>query len=145
MLMIAIISRLGMGINNPYASKAALMTLPESKIVEATSILNFFRLLGSSVGTSEWVVFLEIRTQFHGENISFTQTQSNYTSSEMIAKLGTLLNEAGLSENLLLPMSLHFLDKVLYSQALTFGFQDGFLILSMVFLLALVPAYLLKK
>ena len=63
----------------------------------------------------------------------------------MIAKLGTLLNEAGLSENMLLPMSLHFLDKVLYSQALTFGFQDGFLILSMVFLLALVPAYLLKK
>jgi len=145
MLMIAIISRLGMGINNPYASKAALMTLPESKIVEATSILNFFRLLGSSVGTSAWVVFLEIRTQFHGENISFTQTHSNYTSSEVIAKLGTLLNEAGLSENILLPMSLHFLDKVLYSQALTFGFQDGFLILSMVFLLAMVPAYLLKK
>ena len=145
MVILAIVSRLGMGINNPYASKAALMKLPEDKIVEATSILNFFRLLGSSIGTSAWVVFLEIRTKFHGENISFTQTNSNHTTSELIYNLGAILRGAGISENFLMPLSLKFLDKILYSQALTFGFQDGFLILSIVFLIALIPAYLLKK
>ena len=145
MVILAIVSRLGMGINNPYASKAALMTLPENKIVEATSILNFFRLLGSSVGTSAWVVFLEIRTKFHGENISFTQTNANHTTLELIHNLGIRLSEAGVSENFLMPISLYFLDKVLYAQALTSGFQDGFLILSFVFLVALLPAALLKR
>ena len=59
MVILAIVSRLGMGINNPYASKAALMTLPENKIVEAISKVGsveearvIYESLQSTVGTS---------------------------------------------------------------------------------------------
>ncbi|MBT3332186.1 MAG: hypothetical protein HN394_11815, partial [Rhodospirillaceae bacterium] len=44
---------------------------------------------------------------------------------------------------LLQPGSLHFLGRVIEAQAYTMGFQDSFLITAVVFIFALVPAFML--
>jgi hypothetical protein len=52
-----------------------------------------------------------------------------------------LLAQAGVSENVLGPGALHYLGKVIEIQATTRGFNDGFLIIAAVFVLAVIPAW----
>lgn len=140
-----ILSRLGMGINNPVVAKAALSTLPPDKIAEGTSTLNFFRMLGTSLGTTAWVVFLEIRTQFHGNALSFTQNPSNQTSQEFLSSIESIYREFGLNTSIIEPASLIYLSDIIHLQSAKFGFQDGFAILSLIFIMAMIPAYLIKR
>ena len=53
------------------------------------------------------------------------------------------MREAGVPETATEPGALHFLGQVIEAQALTMGFQDGFLIFVIVFMLAMIPAWLL--
>ena len=43
------------------------------------------------------------------------------------------------------PGALHYLGNVIEAQAATFGFQDGFLFISIVFVCALIPVWILKR
>jgi DHA2 family multidrug resistance protein len=140
-----ILSRLGMGINNPVVAKAALSALPPDQIAEGTATLNFFRLLGTSLGTTAWVVFLEIRTQFHSSTLSFTQNPSNQTSQEFLLKIGKIYKELGLSVVKIEALSLIHLSDIIHLQSIKFGFQDGFIVLSFIFIIAMIPAYLVGK
>ena len=56
-----------------------------------------------------------------------------------------MLHEGGLPDHMLRPRALDFLGDVIYEQAQTFGFQDGFLVLTLVFVAALIPAYVLGR
>tara|TARA_B100000029_G_scaffold248755_1_gene245536 strand:- start:495 stop:935 length:441 start_codon:yes stop_codon:yes gene_type:complete len=138
-----ILTRLGMGINNPFVAKAAISCLPTAKIADGTSTLNFFRLLGTSLGTTAWVVFLEIRTQMHTATFSFTQTGSNNTSLLFLQEVKELLKQTGLSEFVKNQSSLDYLGKVIHSQGSALGFQDGFLIFAIIFGVAIIPAILM--
>ena len=57
----------------------------------------------------------------------------------------TSLAQAGVSENLLGPGSLHYLGEVIEAQASARGFHDGFLLIALVFVLAVIPAWNLGK
>jgi DHA2 family multidrug resistance protein len=140
-----ILSRLGMGINNPVVAKAALSALPTNQIAEGTSTLNFFRMLGTSLGTTSWVVFLEIRTQYHSNALSSTQDPSNQTSREFLLNIGRIYRELGLSISDIEALSLIHLSDIIYLQSNKFGFQDGFTVLSAIFIIAMIPAYLIGK
>jgi hypothetical protein len=56
-----------------------------------------------------------------------------------------LLAEYGVSENALGPGALHYLGEVIEAQATARGFNDGFLMIAIVFLLATIPAWNLGK
>jgi hypothetical protein len=56
-----------------------------------------------------------------------------------------LLSEAGVSENLLRPGALHYLGEMIEAQASARGFADGFLLITLVFVLAVIPAWNLGK
>jgi hypothetical protein len=51
----------------------------------------------------------------------------------------------GVSENLLGPGALYYLGKMIAAQASARGFNDGFLIIALVFVLAVIPAWNLGK
>ena len=44
-----------------------------------------------------------------------------------------------------MPGALHFLDRMVYAQAYTLGFRDSFLIVALVFALALIPAWIMGR
>ncbi len=44
---------------------------------------------------------------------------------------------------MLQPGALHFLGRVVEAQALTMGFKDGFMIIAVVFVAALIPAIMM--
>ncbi len=59
--------------------------------------------------------------------------------------IGRIFTEAGVPADLHTPGALHYLGQVIYAQASTFGFQDGFMLLVIFFLAAMFPAYLLGR
>jgi len=136
----AILLRLGMGINNPFVAKAAISSLPVSKIEQATTTLNFFRLLGTSLGTTVWVVFLEMRTHMHSSSFTTTQNGSNETSLSFLLEVRKVFGEMGISSVSQELSSLNYLGKVIYYQSNSLGFQDGFLIFAAIFAIAIIPA-----
>ena len=66
-------------------------------------------------------------------------------SHELLENVTRLLNEAGVEEAVQQLGALHFLGEVVYAQGITRAFQDGFWILAIVYLLALIPAWILSQ
>ncbi|MDA0663917.1 MAG: MFS transporter, partial [Proteobacteria bacterium] len=98
-----------------------------------------------SLGLTAWVAFVQTRTQFHSDALTVTQSADNATTRELMQKVERLLGEAGLPAEQREPGALHYLGEVIQAQASTFGFQDGFMLLVVFFLAAMIPAWLLGR
>lgn len=140
-----IVVRAGMSFTMPFIMNTALSTLPKEKVNAGGGVLNFGRQFGGSMGTIGLVLFVQTRTQFHGDAITMMQDGGNVTSQVLLDGIGRLLGEAGLPDTLHKPGALHYLGEVIHAQATTFAFQDGFWVLVVAFVLAMFPAWLLKK
>jgi len=140
-----IVARSGMALIMPSLSTAALRALTPEQLNKGSGTVNFFRQFGGSCGIASLVVFMERRTQFHGEAFTATQTPGNFSSREMLDQIGNLMGEAGLPQALHGPGALHYLGQVIEAQASTLGYQDGFIMISTAFVLALIPAWILGR
>ncbi len=140
-----IIGRIGQSIMLPAINVSALGALPPDKLNNGSGTINFIRLMGGAFGVNLLVVFMEQRTEFHAAALTATQSPDNDASRELLGRIADLLSQGGASEALLQPGSLYFLSQVIQAQANTLGFKDGFLIIAVVFVCALVPALLLGE
>ncbi|MEQ8192850.1 MAG: DHA2 family efflux MFS transporter permease subunit [Rhodospirillales bacterium] len=143
--LLVMVSRGGHGIVNPNMGKAAIGAVPADKINRGVGTYNFMRQMGGAFGVNIIVVIMETRTAFHSEALTATQTAGNPTSREFLGKVENLLNEAGVPEAVQEPGALNYLGKVIYAQAETLGFQDAFMIIGWVFILVLIPAWILSR
>jgi EmrB/QacA subfamily drug resistance transporter len=141
----AIIARVGMGFINPPLMASALSALPAERLNQGSGTINFFRQLGGACGINLLVVFLEMRTQFHSDNLAATQTAANAATRELLGQVRTILGTEGIPSALQQPMALRHLGQMIEAQANTFGFQDGFILIAIVFVCALVPAWVLGR
>ncbi len=91
------------------------------------------------------VVFTEQRTEFHAISMAATQTAHNEASRELLGQMSALLHNSGVADAIVQPGALHFLGRVIEAQAQTMGFQDGFMIIAVVFVAALLPAMMLGR
>ena len=137
----SIIGRVGFSIMIPAINVSALNALPPEQLDQGAGTINFVRLLGGAFGVNSLVVFMEQRTEFHSIALTATQTSRNSASRELLDQMTELLQQSGVAEAFHQPGALHFLGRVIEAQANTLGFKDGFMILSVVFILALVPAW----
>ncbi|MCC6535862.1 MAG: DHA2 family efflux MFS transporter permease subunit [Burkholderiales bacterium] len=142
---LVIVARCGMAVLVPALSTSALKALTSEQLHRGTGTINFIRQLGGSCGVASLVVFIEQRTQFHVEAMAATQTAANTASMELLSRVRSLLIEAGVSENVLGPAALHYLGEVIEAQAYARGFSDGFLMITVVFILAVIPAWTMGK
>jgi EmrB/QacA subfamily drug resistance transporter len=141
----AIVARVGMAFINPPLMACALAALPGERLNQGSGTINFFRQLGGALGTNLLVVVLELRTQFHSENLVATQTAANSTTAELLDRVMAVLGIEGIPQAMQQPVALNHLGRIVYAQARTFGFQDGFLMIAILFLAALVPAWILGR
>ena len=132
-------SQLG-GINNPFLGKVTISEIPQEQ-QSAISVMNFFRILGTAIGTSIWVVFLERRASLHSTNLINTQTADNTTSTDILAKLQFVLETKGIRELESLQLSLHVIESLIYKEALTLAYQDGFVLLLVIFIFAIIVSF----
>jgi len=145
LVLFSVIARGGMSFTMPFIMSTALRTLTPQQLNAGGGTINFCRQLGGSLGLNAWVVFLEVRTHYHSDILAATQSADNASSREMISGVGRILNEAGVPSALHESGALHYLGQVVHAQANTIGFQDGFLVLAISFLFAMIPAWLLGR
>ena len=145
LVLFAGIGRFGMAWINPALMTAALSALPQDRLNQAGGAINFFRQLGGGTGTGVIVLVLESRMLVYAEALAVTQTPGNAASRDLLAGLALLLDRAGLPEAETRQAALDWLGQAVYAQATAFSFQDGFLVLALLFVLALVPAWALAR
>ena len=140
-----IIGRLGLSLVIPPLNISGLRYVPPDKLARGSGGVNFFRQLGGGIGVVAFVVFLEQRTQFHADALTSTQTAANPTSREHLSAVEDLLRATGLPEQSRTAIALDHLGQAVHAQAYILGFQDSFLAIAAVALLAMVPVALLRR
>jgi EmrB/QacA subfamily drug resistance transporter len=140
-----VIARFGMALMIPSLNASALRALSPEQLHRGSGTINFLRQLGGSCGVTVLVVFIEQRTQFHVEAMADTQTFDNRTSQALLERVRELLAEWGVPEVLQGPGALHYLNEMIEAQAYARGFNDAFLMIAIVFMLAAIPAWNLGK
>ncbi len=144
-VIFVMIGRFGQALILPAMNASALRSMPPDKLNRASGGINFMRQFGGALGINGLVAFMEQRTLMHSESLAATQTAGNAASRELLENVRGLLNESGVPEAAHSSGALHYLGQVVQAQANTLGFQDGFMILAVIFLMAMVPAYILGK
>jgi MFS family permease len=140
-----VIARFGMSFITPALMSTALGSLPPDRLNQGSGTINFFRQLGGATGINSLVVVLEMRTQFHSDAYTVTQTASNSSTRELLSNLESVLTGSGVPASQASQIAIGHLGRMVEAQANTMGFQDGFLVTGVVFILALIPAYILAR
>lgn len=145
MALFSVVGRTGMGFINAPLSATALRAVSAEQLGHASGALNFCRQLGGALGINTLVAWLEIRTQFHSDALTATQVADNVATRELLAETSRLLSEGGIAEGLRQALALDHLGRMIQAQADTLAFQDGFRLVALVFVLALIPAWILGR
>ena len=138
-----ILGRIGLGFINPSLNVAALRALPPELLGQGAGMINFFRQLGGALGTNILSVVLDRRTFFHSDALSSLQTAGNSATAELLRTMQGVFAQAGASADVQQAAALHYLGRVVLAQAYTMGFRDSFLVVAIVFALALIPAWIM--
>ncbi|MBC7132193.1 MAG: DHA2 family efflux MFS transporter permease subunit [Roseovarius sp.] len=140
-----VISRIGLGLVFPALSAGALQVLPRHLIGQGSGASNFVRQLGGAFGVNLLTVFIERRTMMHADAFTATQTSDNSTTMELLRQVAGLMRVSGLPETELMPSAVTFLGKVVEIQSSNAAFQDGFMIVFAIFVLALLPTWFMWR
>ncbi len=143
MLFWIVVSRLGQSLINPTLNATALRSLRKTQLRQGAGMINFFRQLGGAFGVNLLSVSLDRLTFFHSDTLTDMQTAGNSATAQLLDSVKGLLAQAGAPSDLQSAGALHFLGRVVYQQASTLAFRDCFLIVTLVFMLALIPAWLM--
>ena len=140
-----VVSRAGLALIKPTLNVAALRALQPAQLGQGAGMINFSRQLGGAFGVNLLSVYLDRRTFFHSNTMTSMQTAANSATAQLLDAVQQLLAQAGASTHVQSAGALHFLGRVVYAQAYTMAFRDCFLIVTLVFMFALVPAWIMGK
>jgi EmrB/QacA subfamily drug resistance transporter len=140
-----VLSRIGISLIKPALNVTALRALDSGMLGQGAGMINFVRQLGGAFGVNLLSILLDRRTMFHSDTLTATQTAANSATLELLRNVESLLARAGIPEELQGAGALHFLGKVIHAQAYTMGFRDSFLIIGIVYVLAIIPAWIMAR
>mgnify|MGYP001038045401 CR=1 FL=1 len=140
-----ILSRVGLGLVFPAISAGSLQVLPPSLIGQGSGAMNFIRQLGGAFGVNLLAVFMERRTMHHADAFAATQTSDNSATMELLRQVSAIAHTAGLPDTQIMPVAAGFLGNSVVIQASTAAFRDGFLVVTAIFLIALIPTWVMYQ
>lgn len=140
-----VIGRLGIGLAMPAMSLGALKAVPMEILGEASGVLNFTRQLGGAFGVNLLSVAIARRTEFHTDSLYATQGSDNVLSQTWLAEMAQWLSGTGLTAMEQQAMSMQYLAVALHHRAVTFSFQDAFMLSTAAFLVTLIPTAMLGR
>ena len=142
-MLFAVVCRFGMACITPTLTATAIAAVPEDRLKQGTGTINFFRQLGGAFGINILVALLERRTEFHVDAMAATQSADNTSTGEMLNHARDLVAPSGLPEAAYDLIAMDHLGRMIAAQASTIAYQDGFLLVALVFVAALVPTWLI--
>jgi EmrB/QacA subfamily drug resistance transporter len=145
MLFCVVISRVGQSLINPTLNATAMRSLQTTQLRQGAGMINFFRQLGGALGVNLLSVSLDRDTFFYSDRLTSMETAANSSTTELLHSMERILAQAGASPDLQSAGALNFLGRMVYAQAYTLGFRDCFMIVTLVFMLALIPAWMMGR
>lgn len=142
----AIIGRIGLGLIFPSLNRTALSVLNFDQLPQGAGALNFLRSLGSAFGVNLIAIELERRTSFFRD--TFLTAMGDVDSSAMeetIRQVQLMLTPAGLPYMEQIGVAMGYLSQAVATQAGVMGFRDSFLIIGVLFLACLIPAWFMPS
>jgi DHA2 family multidrug resistance protein len=140
-----VISRIGIGLLAPTLNLCAIQGMPVEHLQHAAGAMNFTRQLGGAFGVNLLSVALEYRAAFHRDAMLASHTWGHSDTMDMMADLQRELIASGLTLWERQYVAFAKLGSMVEQQAMAKGFQEGFLLLTVVFLFTLVPLAFLRK
>jgi MFS transporter, DHA2 family, multidrug resistance protein len=140
-----IISRIGLAIIKPSLNVAALRALTPELLSQGAGMINFSRQVGGAFGVNLLSVTLDRRAFLHSDALTATQTAANSGTAEVLRHIQGILARAGVPEDMQMAGALNYLGRIVQAQAYTAGFRDSFLIVAVIFTLALIPAWIMER
>lgn len=145
MALLTVMSRAAIGLVMPNLGGAAMRSISAEKLYAAAGAYNFIRQAGGAFGVNTTAALIEYRTAVHSDWLTATQTSGNEFTADMLDNVRRMLRDGGLPELAQEWGALDYLGQTIYAQARTFGFQDTFLIVSITFVIALIPSFVLAR
>lgn len=140
-----VLSRIGLALIKPALNVTALRALNPELLSQGAGMINFARQIGGAFGVNLLSIMLDRRTFFHSDTLTSMQTAANSATLELLRTMEALLARAGVPEDLQGAGALNFLGKVVYAQAYTMGFRDSFLVVGIVYVLGVIPAWIMAR
>lgn len=142
---LTMLSRLAIGLVMPNMGGAAMRSISAEKLNAAAGAYNFIRQIGGAFGVNTTAALIEYRSANHADWLTATQTSGNQYTRDLLGQLRQLLEAGGLTDSAREWAAYDYLGQTIYAQARTFGFQDTFLIISIAFIVALIPSMVLAR
>jgi hypothetical protein len=139
------VSRLGLGFINPSLNASSLRPLPADKVRQGAGVANFMRQLGGAFGINLLVAFFEVRTRFHADALTATQSWDNNVTQRLLVQVQQLLQKSGLPLQQQKAGAYEYLSAILNAKAQMLAFSDTFIVVGVVALIALIPAAMLSR
>jgi nitrate/nitrite transporter NarK len=144
-LVSVVVSRVGQALINPTLNATAMRSLQAAQLRQGAGMINFFRQLGGAFGVNLLSVSLDRDTFSYSDRLTSMQSAANSATTELLDEMGRLLAQAGAPPPVQSSGALEFLGRMIYAQAYTLAFRDCFMIVTLVFLLSLIPAWLMGR
>jgi hypothetical protein len=134
----------------PALNAGALRALPAELLAQGSGAVNFVRQLGGALGVNLISVLIERRTAFHGDALAQAMTPATQAAATTVQQLGLILAHWGNPFGNRLPSgtppaAVAYMETMLVPQARLFAYQDGFMIVAVMFVFALVPALMMPR
>ena len=140
-----IFGRVGLGFVFPSLTVGGMRALPPHLISQGAGLTSYFRQLGAAFGITALATTVHSRSAMYGEAFVSTQTAGNEATSDFLRTMQTYLSQAGTPEALQKSAALHHLGQTIFDQALMIAFRDGFFIVALVFLAAIILSVFLGR
>lgn len=145
-----VVGRIGLGLITPSLNAGALRALPHELLAQGSGALNFVRQLGGAMGVNVLSVLIDQRTTFHGDALAQAMTPATPAAFAAVRQLVPILTHWGNPFGTRLPSgappaAMSYLETVLAPKARLFAYQDGFLIVAVMFFATLLPALLMRR
>lgn len=137
--------RLGLSFIMPAVTTASLRVLPPSQLSQGSGAISFLRQLGGAFGVNAIALQVQGSSYSQGAVMAATQNPNNSTSLELLQQIQALYQQSGLPLDQASVMARAFLGKMVGAQASTMAYREGFIIVGLLFLFALLPTWYLSK
>jgi EmrB/QacA subfamily drug resistance transporter len=145
-----VLGRIGLGLITPALNAGALRALPSELLAQGSGAVNFVRQFGGAMGVNLLSVLVDRRTSLHGDALAQAMTPATSAASAAVQQLGLMLAHWGNPFGTRLPggappPAMAWLESMLVPKAQLLAYQDGFIVIAVVFFVALLPAWLMRR
>ncbi|MDE3073999.1 MAG: DHA2 family efflux MFS transporter permease subunit [Chloroflexota bacterium] len=142
--LILVIRGLAFGLSFMPINLALMNRIPREQLNRATALLTSVRLIFASFGVAVMATVVTTRTTFHQAVLSDGVTSTSVAANRFIAAASGQLIQHGWTAPHARELALSLLNGMLQQRASVLSFDDAFLIMSVLSVAAIVPAFFLN-